>query len=97
MKNNTADIVTILSQANGKVTLMLENLLARAADASDYTWLDRFAATTYDDLVYDTGMFPTDAEAELSRLYSDDAKKDNRDVERFQRVPLRLQSGGIAA
>ena len=75
MKNNTADIVTILCQANGTATLTLENLIARAADTSDDTWIDRFAATTYDDLIEDTGLFPTDAEIELVRLYDDDARK----------------------
>ena len=78
-KKNTTDIVTILCQANGKATLLIENLLARAADTSDDTWLDRFASTTYEDLINELcdekGMFPTDAEIELIRLYDDDAKK----------------------
>ena len=75
MKKNTADIVTILCQANGEAVLTIENLIARAADASDDTWLDRMAATTYDDLVTETGKLPTDAEIELKKLYEDDAVK----------------------
>lgn len=74
-KKNHADIVTIIAQANGQATLMLENLLTRASDTNDDTWLDRFSATTYDDLIDATGKTPTDAKRELAKLYDDDANK----------------------
>ena len=72
-KNSHADILTIIAQSNGKATLMLLNLLTRAADTNDSTWLERFSEISYDDLVDSTGMTPTDAEKELAKLYDDDA------------------------
>ncbi len=68
-KKKHADIVTILAQANGRATLLLENLITRAADTSNNTWLDRFAETTYDDLVEATGKAPYDAEKQIAKLY----------------------------
>ena len=41
-KNKHADILTIIAQSNGKATLIIQNLLTRAADSSEETWLDRF-------------------------------------------------------
>ena len=55
--------------------LVLENLLTRAADTSDDTWLDRFAGTTYDDLVALQGGSPTDARKALARKYDDKAQE----------------------
>ena len=72
-KKEHADILTIIAQANGNATLVLENLITRAADTNEDTWLDRFEGITYDDLVDATGMTPTDAEKELAKLYDDDA------------------------
>ena len=72
-KKEHADILTIIAQSNGKATLMMENLLVRAADTNENTWLDRFAGINYDNLVDATGMTPTDAETELAKLYDDDA------------------------
>ncbi len=74
-KKNHADILTILAQSNGKATLMMENLIARAADTNDDTWLDRFAGVTYDDLLKSTDMLPTDAESEIAKMFESDAKK----------------------
>ena len=51
-----ADIITIIAQANGKATLMLENLLSRAADTAENSWLDRFITADYDDLLDETGL-----------------------------------------
>ena len=73
-KNQHADIVTIIAQANGKATLLLENLLTRAADANEDTWIDRFAAVTYDDMIDETGLSPSKAKKELDRLYYDEAQ-----------------------
>ena len=72
-KKKHADIVTILAQSNGQATLMMENLITRAADTNDDTWIDRFAEITYDDLVEATGKMPTDAAKQIARLYDDNA------------------------
>ena len=72
-KDKHADILTIVAQSNGKIMLMIENLLTRAADTGDSTWLDRFTGITYEDLVEHTGGTPTDSARELARLYDDDA------------------------
>ena len=74
-KNKHADILTIIAQANGKSTLMLEKLLTRAADTNENTWLDRMQKITYDDLVDETGLTPSKAKKELDKLYFDDAEK----------------------
>ena len=72
-KKEHADILTIIAQSNGKATLMMQNLLTRASDNNDTSWLERFSGLTYDDLVNATGMAPTDAEKELAKLYDDSA------------------------
>lgn len=72
-KNNHADILTIIAQSNGRATLMMENLLTRAADTNDTTWLERFAELDYDKLVDSTKLAPTDADKQLAKLYDDDA------------------------
>ena len=74
-KKNHADILTILAQSNGKATLMMENLITRAADTNEESWLDRFAGITYKDLADSLDMLPTDAEAELAKMYDDSARK----------------------
>lgn len=73
-KKHHADLVTILAQCNGKATLAIANLLVRASDANDTTWVERFTKTTYDDLIDQTGLTPTDAKKELSKLFDDDAQ-----------------------
>ena len=74
-KANHADIVTIIAQANGKATLVIENLLVRGADSNENTWIDRLAETTYDDLLEETGLSLTKAQKELDKLYYDDAMR----------------------
>ncbi len=74
-KNKHADILTIVAQSNGKATLMMQNLLTRAADTSDDTWLERFEGTTFDDLLDAQGGSPTDAMKKLAKKYDDDAQK----------------------
>ena len=75
-KNRHADILTIIAQANGQATLVMEILLTMAADTGEETWIDRFVSTTYDDLLaMYPDMLPSDAEAELARIYDDDARK----------------------
>ena len=72
-KNKHADILTIIAQSNGKATLMLKNLLTRAADTNDDTWLERFESTTYEDLMDAQSGTPTDKMKKLAKQYDDDA------------------------
>ena len=73
-KKKHADIVTIISQANGKATLLIENLITRASDTNENTWIDRFTSTSYDDLLaLYPDMLPSEAEAMLAQEYDDDA------------------------
>ena len=73
-KKEHADLATIIAQSNGKATLLMLNLLTRASDPNDNSWLERFANLTYDELVERTNLTPTDAENELEKLYDDDAQ-----------------------
>lgn len=73
-KKKHADILTVIAQSNGQATLLMENLITRAADTNEDTWLDRFSETTYDDLIDATGKPPTDALREMHQLYQDDAE-----------------------
>ena len=72
-KKNHADILTIFAQANAKATLIIENLLTRAADTEDTTWLERFSQTTYDDLIEQTGLPLSKARKELAKHFDDTA------------------------
>ena len=78
-RRDHADILTIIAQSNGKATLIMENLITRAADTGEDSWLDRFTGITYNDLVdtlaEEKGILPSDAEAEAAKLYDDTAKK----------------------
>ena len=74
-KKQHADIITIIAQANGQATLLLENLLIKAADTAENTWLDRFIESSYEDMEDETGLVPSKAYAELSKIYYDDAMK----------------------
>ena len=74
-KNQHADIVTIIAQANGRATLLLESLLLKSADSNENTWLERLVEVTYDDLADETGLSPSKARNELNLLYYDDAMK----------------------
>ena len=47
-KAQHADIITIIAQSNGIATLMIENLLVRAADAEETTWIERLPICTHD-------------------------------------------------
>ena len=74
-RKDIGDLVAILAQCNGKATLTIANLLIRACDTStDDTWIDRFADITYDDLIDQTDLTPTDAEKKLAKLFDDDAQ-----------------------
>ena len=73
-KKDHADILTIIAQANGKATMLMESLLTRAADTYDDTWLERFENTTYDDLAEMVGGSPSDVSKKLAREYDDAAQ-----------------------
>ena len=74
-KNSHADILTIIAQSNGQATLLMEGLVTRAADTNEDTWFDRFAGLTYENLVDETGLAPSDADTELAKMFDDDARE----------------------
>ena len=78
-KKKHADIVTILAQSNGESTIAIENLLVRASDTEEDSWIERISDMSYNSLVKAyagmMSMLPTEAENELDRLYEDDAKR----------------------
>ncbi|MBO4860536.1 MAG: hypothetical protein J5530_03225 [Clostridia bacterium] len=74
-KKEHADLITVLAQSNGKATLTIANLLVRGCDPNETTWVERFEEITYDDLIEQTGMTPTDAKKQLAKLYDDDAQQ----------------------
>ena len=74
-KKNHASLTTIIAQANGRATLIMENMIAKACDTSNDSWVDRFSQTTYEDLIDITGKAPVDAGKMLARKYDDDANK----------------------
>ena len=74
-KNQHADLLTILAQANGNATLIMENLITRASDTNDSLWLERFATITYDNLIDATGESLTDARKTIAKLYDDRANE----------------------
>ena len=73
-KKDHADILTIVAQSNGYATMTIENLLTRASDTSNDTWIERFAETDYFEMLKLTGKTPSDAGKELARKYDDDAQ-----------------------
>ena len=50
-KDKLPDLLTILMQGNSAYILTIENLLSLAADTNDNTWVDRFAAKDYDEML----------------------------------------------
>ena len=74
-KKKHADIVTIVAQANGRATLMMENLLLKAADSNDTTWTERLSDNTYEDLLDETGLSYSKAKREVAKIYDDDAAR----------------------
>ena len=72
-KKQHADLATIIAQSNGQATVILENLVTRAADTNTNSWVERFSKITYDDLIEKTGLSPTDARKKIAKLYDDDA------------------------
>ena len=72
-KNQHCDILTLFAQADGQIMLVIYDLITRAADTSDDSWIDRFTAMTYDDLLDSYDMAPTDAKKKAARDFDDDA------------------------
>ena len=71
-KNDHCDILTLFAQADGQTMLVICDLITRAADTSDDSWVDRL--TTYDVLLDSYEMAPIDAAKQAARDYEDDAK-----------------------
>ena len=69
-----ADLLTILAQGNGNAILLMQNLLMRAADSNNDTWMDRMSDLSYDNLLDQTGLSPTDARKKVAKLYDDTAQ-----------------------
>ena len=88
-KNNCADIVTIIAQSNGESVIAIQNLVTRAGDSNEDTWLDRLTGLTYFDLLTSLDVLPTDAEAELDRLYQSDAVKLAAKLDEFKEEMLK--------
>ena len=76
-KKKHADIVTIVQQAHGNAVLLMENLIIRACDTNEDTWIDRFLNTTYYDLLREEGygLGSNKGKKALDLLYYDDAMK----------------------
>ena len=79
VKSKTADMTTILMQANSSAVLTIEQTIAIATDSGDDLWIDRFSeAKTYDDmldeLMEEKNLTVNQAEKELSIEYDADAK-----------------------
>ena len=73
-RNQHCDILTLFAQADGQIMLMIYDLITRAADTNDDSWIDRFTAMTYDDLLDSYDMTPTDAKKKAAKDFDDGAK-----------------------
>ena len=79
-KKKHADILTMLLQGNLMGISMIEKYLARAADSSDDTWIDRFEKTSLEGLYEEMEKENPDAtkgdiEKKLDKKYNDAAKQ----------------------
>ena len=75
----TADMTTILMQANAQAILAIEQTIAMAADRSSKLWTERYeSAGSYDDmldeLMEEKNLTVNEAEKELAAEYDEDAK-----------------------
>ncbi len=75
----TADMTTILMQANADAVLTIENVIAMAADTNDSTWSERYkSAGSYDDmldkLMESKNLTVNEAEKQLAAEYDATAK-----------------------
>ena len=75
----TADMTTILMQANAQAILAIEQTISMAADRSTKLWTERYeSAGSYDDmldeLMEEKNLTVNEAEKELAAEYDEDAK-----------------------
>ena len=85
----TADMTTILMQANGNAILVMEQLIAMATDDGDTLWTTRYqGAKSYDDmldeLMQSENLTMNDAEKQLAAEYDGDAKKIAANLENYR-------------
>ena len=73
-KNKHCDIVTLFMQADGQIMLMIYDLLTRAADTNEDSWMERFSGITYDELLDSYDMSPADAKIQAAKDFEDDAR-----------------------
>ena len=83
-KKEHCDILTLFAQADGQIMLVIWDLITRAADTADDSWIDRFTGMTYDDLLDSYDMTPTDARKKAARDFDDDARAILRNWEDFR-------------
>ena len=80
-KKNHADILTLLTQGNGQAVMLMEGLVAKAADTADNSWMERISDFDLDVLKAkvkkDNPNLSTEADinAELDKQYYDIAMK----------------------
>ena len=88
-KKNHADILTLLTQGNGQAVMLMEGLVAKAADTADNSWMERISDFDLDVLKAkvkkDNPNLSTEADinAELDKQYYDIAMK----LTCYDRVP----------
>ena len=75
----TADMTTILMQANADAVLTIEQTIATATDTGDTLWIDRYeSAGSYDDMLdaimEEKNLTVNEAEKALAAEYDEDAK-----------------------
>ena len=87
-KNKHCDMLTLFGQADGQIMLVIYDLITRGADTADDSWIDRFTAMTYDDLLDSYDMTPTDAEKAAALDFEDDAKMILQNWEDFRTLLL---------
>ena len=76
-KKKTADLTTTLMQGNSQIILLIEQVLAMAADTNETTWLERLSKLGPDGLEKQyaaAGKRPADANREMASLYGDTAR-----------------------
>ncbi len=95
-KKNHADILTITAQANGRATLSIFKLLTLGADSLEDNWLDRLSSLTIDDLYEAFDLTPSDAAAQLDKIYYDTAHKLLGMWDEFRGILLNTDETGAA-
>ena len=94
-KNQHCDILTLFAQADGQIMLVIYDLITRAADTSDDSWIDRFTAMTYDDLLDSFDMAPTDAKKKAARAFDDDANRILQNWETFRALLIGAEEDAV--